>query len=46
VRPGENLTGIARRYGLSKQELLDLNGLRSLRLQEGQRLLIRTKNSP
>jgi hypothetical protein len=46
VRPGENLTGIARRYGLSKQELLDLNGQRSLRLQEGQRLLIRAKISP
>lgn len=46
VRPGENLGAIARRYGLTRQELLDLNGLRRLRLQEGQRLLIRSKNNP
>jgi membrane-bound lytic murein transglycosylase D len=39
VRRGETLSQIARRYGVSQQDLVDLNGLRSKhRIRQGQRL--------
>lgn len=40
VRRGETLSSLARRYGLSIQELMEANGLSSSRLQAGQRLRI------
>jgi peptidoglycan-associated lipoprotein len=40
VKDGESLGSIARRYGLRKKDLVDINGQRRIRLQEGQKLLI------
>lgn len=42
VRKGETLSGIARRYGLSRDELRRLNNLRSEKISVGQKLLIRS----
>lgn len=40
VKPGDNLYGIARNYGVNYQQILSWNGLSSASLQPGQRLLI------
>ena len=40
VRPGETLTGIARRYGVSNRSLANLNHLKKETVMTGQRLLI------
>ena len=42
VRRGDSLGGIARKNGLSVSELRRLNGLRSDRIYEGQRLRVST----
>jgi membrane-bound lytic murein transglycosylase D len=41
VQPGDTLTGVARRHGVSPRLLQAKNGLHSERLHPGQRLLIR-----
>lgn len=41
VRSGESLSVIAQRYGLSVAQLRSLNGLRSDRIQAGQKLVVR-----
>jgi len=41
VRAGESLSVIGRRYGMSAAQLKSLNGLRSDRIQSGQRLTVR-----
>jgi membrane-bound lytic murein transglycosylase D len=41
VRRGENLTVIASRYGVSVRQLQSWNGLRTTRIQAGQRLRVR-----
>jgi membrane-bound lytic murein transglycosylase D len=41
VKPGDTLSGLARRHGVSLGTLRVTNGLRSAALQPGQRLLIR-----
>jgi membrane-bound lytic murein transglycosylase D len=40
VAPGETLFGIARRYGVTRQDIIDANGLESDQLRTGQRLTI------
>lgn len=42
VRKGETLSTIARRYGLSREDLRRLNRLRSDKIAVGQKLLVRT----
>ncbi|HLV25794.1 MAG TPA: LysM peptidoglycan-binding domain-containing protein [Gemmatimonadales bacterium] len=41
VRAGETVIGIAARYGLSPEELMERNGLASDRVRAGQRLTVR-----
>jgi membrane-bound lytic murein transglycosylase D len=46
VRPGETLSGIARRYHVSQRQLQNLNGLgRSTRIRAGQRLRVSSSES-
>ena len=45
VRRGENLTGIARRYGISLAVLRDLNGIEGDRILVGQKLRLRATPS-
>ncbi len=45
VQRGENLTGIARRYGVSVRELREWNGLDSDAIRAGQRLRLRPSGS-
>jgi membrane-bound lytic murein transglycosylase D len=40
VAPGETLFGIARRYGVTRQDIIDANDLESDQLRTGQRLTI------
>jgi len=44
VRRGETLSGIARRYGVSVEQLRQWNGLASSQLRTGQRLIVRAGN--
>ncbi|MCX7649899.1 MAG: LysM peptidoglycan-binding domain-containing protein [Flavobacteriales bacterium] len=43
VRKGETLSDIARRYGISREALRRLNGLRSDRILAGKRLLVQSQ---
>ncbi|HLT48748.1 MAG TPA: LysM peptidoglycan-binding domain-containing protein [Rubricoccaceae bacterium] len=43
VRSGENLTTIARRYGVTVRQIMDWNNLRSTTIRPGQRLRIQTR---
>jgi membrane-bound lytic murein transglycosylase D len=40
VAPGETLFGIARRYGVTRQDIIDANELESDQVRTGQRLTI------
>ncbi|CAA9334853.1 MAG: hypothetical protein AVDCRST_MAG89-2325, partial [uncultured Gemmatimonadetes bacterium] len=40
VAPGETLFGIARRYGVTRQDIIDANDLESDQVRTGQRLTI------
>ena len=45
VRSGENLTVIARRYGVTVRQIMNWNGLRSTTIRPGQRLRIQTSRN-
>ncbi|NNF56832.1 MAG: LysM peptidoglycan-binding domain-containing protein, partial [Rhodothermaceae bacterium] len=45
VRSGENLTVIARRYGVTVRQVMNWNNLRSTRIRSGQRLRIQTRRN-
>lgn len=40
VRKGDNLAGVARKFGVSSQDIKEWNHLRSTRLRRGQRLVV------
>jgi len=42
VRPGETLSGIAKRYGMSTAALMTANGLRKALIFPGQSLVVRS----
>lgn len=41
VTSGESITGIAKKYGMTKSEVMKLNGLKSPRIVVGQKLLVK-----
>src|SRR5690606_38558289 len=45
VSRGQNLTSIARRYGVTVRQIMDWNNLRSTTIRPGQRLRIHTRRS-
>jgi len=45
VRSGENLSVIARRYGVTVRQIMNWNSLRSTTIRPGQRLRIQTRRN-
>jgi LysM repeat protein len=45
VRPGDTLDGVAQRFATSASDLMAWNGLRSSRINAGQRLTVKAPNS-